>query len=51
MNFGKFIVHGRMPVPEPEVLPNRIGNDTGAFTTGRLPCVALSGGAPRFLRV
>ena len=51
MDFGKIIVHGHTPVPEPEVLPNRIGIDTGAFATGRLTCVALSDGAPRFLRV
>ena len=51
MDFGKIVVHGHTPVPEPEVLPNRIGIDTGAFATGRLTCVALDGGAPRFLRV
>jgi len=50
-NFGKIVVHGHTPVAEPEVLPNRIGIDTGAFATGRLTCVALSGGAPRFLHV
>jgi serine/threonine protein phosphatase 1 len=50
VNFGKIIVHGHTPVPEPEVLPNRIGIDTGAFATGRLTCVVLSAGAPRFLQ-
>jgi serine/threonine protein phosphatase 1 len=50
-DFGKIIVHGHTPVPEPEVRPNRIGIDTGAFATGRLTCVALSGDAPRFLQV
>ena len=50
-DFGKIVVHGHTPVPEPEALPNRIGIDTGAFATGRLTCVALDGGAPRFLRV
>lgn len=50
-DFGKIIVHGHTPVREPEVLPNRIGIDTGAFATGRLTCVALGGDAPRFLRV
>jgi serine/threonine protein phosphatase 1 len=38
-------------VPEPEVLPNRIGIDTGAFMTGRLTCVALERSGPRFLPV
>jgi hypothetical protein len=33
------------------MLPTRIGIDTGAFATGRLTSVALSGGTPRFLRV
>lgn len=50
-DFGKIIVHGHTPMPEPEVRPNRISIDTGAFATGRLTCVALSGGAPRFLQV
>jgi serine/threonine protein phosphatase 1 len=50
-NFGKIIVHGHTPVPEPLVLPNRISIDTGAFMTGRLTCVALGAGDPRFLPV
>jgi serine/threonine protein phosphatase 1 len=50
-NFGKIVVHGHTPVPEPVVLPNRISIDTGAFMTGRLTCVALEGGDPRFLPV
>jgi serine/threonine protein phosphatase 1 len=49
VDFGKIIVHGHTPVPEPEVKPNRINVDTGAFATGRLTCVVLEGGAPRFL--
>ncbi|MGE5304047.1 MAG: metallophosphoesterase, partial [Alphaproteobacteria bacterium] len=52
VDFGKIIVHGHTPTPEPEVLPNRIGIDTGAYDSGRLTCVALdNGGAPRFLKV
>jgi serine/threonine protein phosphatase 1 len=52
VDFGKIIVHGHTPAPEPVVLPNRIGIDTGAFATGRLTCVALeNAGAPRFLTV
>jgi Calcineurin-like phosphoesterase len=49
MNFGKIIVHGHTPVPEPEVRRNRINVDTGAFATGRLTCVVLEDGEPRFL--
>jgi serine/threonine protein phosphatase 1 len=50
-DFGKIIVRDHTPVPEPKVLPNRIGIDSGAFATGGLTCVALNGGAPRFLCV
>jgi len=39
--FGKVIVHGHTPVPEPEVHPNRINIDTGAYATGRLTCLKL----------
>ena len=44
MDFGKIIVHGHTPVEEPEVLPNRINIDTGAFATGRLTCLVLEEG-------
>lgn len=50
-NFGKIVVHGHTPMEKPEVKPNRISIDTGAFATGRLTCVALDGGPPRFLDV
>ena len=50
-DFGKIVVHGHTPVPEPEVLPNRINLDTGAFATGRLTCIALDEGGHRFLEV
>ena len=49
MDFGKIIVHGHTPRPEPEVLPNRINIDTGAFATGRLTCVVLEQDRHRFL--
>jgi serine/threonine protein phosphatase 1 len=51
MDFGKIIVHGHTPVEEPEVLPNRINIDTGAFATGRLTCVVLDKGGHRFLTI
>jgi serine/threonine protein phosphatase 1 len=51
MDFGKIVVHGHTPVPAPEVLPNRINIDTGAFATGRLTCVVLDRGGHRFLSV
>jgi serine/threonine protein phosphatase 1 len=39
--FEKFIVHGHTPVPTPDIRPNRINIDTGAFATGRLTCIAI----------
>ncbi len=48
-DFGKIIVHGHSPREEPEVLPNRINVDTGAFITGRLTCAVLEGRRVRFL--
>jgi serine/threonine protein phosphatase 1 len=39
--FGKVVVHGHTPVPEPDVRPNRINIDTGAYATGRLTCLVL----------
>lgn len=49
--FEKRVVHGHVIVREPEVLPNRIGVDTGLFTTGVLTCVVLESDAVRFLQV
>lgn len=37
------VVHGHNITGEPEILPARIGVDTGAFATGRLSCVMLEG--------
>ena len=51
VNFGKIIVHGHTPVEVPEVLPNRINIDTGAFATGQLTCVVLDERGHRFLKV
>jgi serine/threonine protein phosphatase 1 len=48
-DFGKVVVHGHTPTEAPEVLPNRINIDTGAFMTGRLTCAVLDKGRPRFL--
>ncbi len=49
-NFGKVIVHGHTPEPEPVVRPNRIGVDTGAYLTGILTAVVLEGQDLRFLQ-
>ena len=48
-DFGKIVIHGHTPVDKPEVLPNRINIDTGAFATGRLTCLVLQGEQKRFL--
>jgi serine/threonine protein phosphatase 1 len=40
-DFGKIIVHGHTPVLEPEIRPNRINVDTGAYATGKLTCLIL----------
>jgi len=42
-NFGKFIVHGHTPVPKPEIRPNRINIDTGAYATGVLTLLTIQG--------
>jgi len=47
--FGKVVVHGHTPVQEPEVLPNRVNLDTGAYISGRLTCLVLEGATRRFL--
>ena len=49
-DFGKVVVHGHTIAEAPEILPNRIGIDTGAFATGRLTCLVLEGTQQRFLQ-
>jgi serine/threonine protein phosphatase 1 len=39
--FGKIVVHGHTPVAAPDVRPNRINIDTGAYATGKLTCLVL----------
>jgi serine/threonine protein phosphatase 1 len=41
--FDKIVVHGHTPVQKPEIRPNRINIDTGAFATGLLTCLVLQG--------
>jgi serine/threonine protein phosphatase 1 len=48
-DFGKIVVHGHTPNLEPEVKPNRINIDTGAYATGRLTCLVLEDDDMRFL--
>jgi serine/threonine protein phosphatase 1 len=41
--FEKIIVHGHTITDQPEILPNRINIDTGAYATGRLTALRLEG--------
>jgi serine/threonine protein phosphatase 1 len=42
-DYGKIVIHGHSPVLRPDIRPNRINIDTGAYATGRLSCLALEG--------
>ena len=48
-DFGKVVVHGHTPSREPDIRPNRINIDTGAYATGRLTCLVLEGDQMSFL--
>jgi diadenosine tetraphosphatase ApaH/serine/threonine PP2A family protein phosphatase len=48
-DFSKIIIHGHTPVPQPEIRPNRINIDTGAYATGQLTCLVLEGDIARIL--
>ncbi|WP_247887055.1 metallophosphoesterase family protein [Azospirillum sp. SYSU D00513] len=47
---GKVVVHGHTVMDQPQILPNRIGLDTGAYATGLLTAVALHGGSRRIIQ-
>jgi len=49
-DFGKLVVHGHTISDAPQVLPNRIGIDTGAFYSGKLTALALEGEEREFLQ-
>ncbi|MBN2515878.1 MAG: serine/threonine protein phosphatase [Deltaproteobacteria bacterium] len=40
-DFGKIVVFGHTPLPDPLIQPNKIGIDTGACYGGELTCVVL----------
>ena len=46
---GKVIVHGHTVTAEPECLPNRIGIDTGAYSSGKLSCAVFEKTSYKFL--
>ncbi len=47
---GRVVVHGHSIRREAELLPNRIGIDTGAYATGVLTCLVLEGAGRRLLQ-
>jgi serine/threonine protein phosphatase 1 len=47
---GHVVVHGHSISEEVEMLPNRIGIDTGAFCTGVLTCLVLEGPTQRLIQ-
>lgn len=46
----RVIVHGHTITEDVEILPNRIGIDTGAFHTGVLSCLVLEGDTQRVIQ-
>ena len=48
-NHGRMVVHGHTISQAPDVQPNRIGIDTGAFFSNRLTCLVLDGATRSFL--
>lgn len=48
--FGKVVVHGHTPVPDPVVRSNRIDIDTGAVFSNRLTALRLKNGERSFLQ-
>jgi serine/threonine protein phosphatase 1 len=49
VNFGRMVVHGHTPSDAPDVRPNRIGIDTGAYATDNLTAVVLEERTWKFL--
>jgi len=48
--YEKIIVHGHTITDEPEFHPNRISLDTGAYFSGHLTCLVISGAAKRIIQ-
>jgi|TARA_B100000315_G_scaffold201788_1_gene194300 serine/threonine protein phosphatase 1 len=47
---GHVVVHGHTVCAAPELLPNRINIDTGAFSSGTLTCLVLQGASRAILQ-
>lgn len=48
-SFGPIIVHGHSPVRQPDIRPNRINIDTGAYITSKLTCLVIERDTIAFL--
>ncbi|OZA70631.1 MAG: hypothetical protein B7X78_02745, partial [Sphingomonadales bacterium 39-62-4] len=46
---GHLVVHGHTITDAPDVQPNRIGIDTGAYASGRLTALGIEGGENWFI--
>ena len=49
--YEKVVVHGHTPVAEPEVMPNRVNLDTGAYSSGVLTALVIEGADKQILSV
>jgi serine/threonine protein phosphatase 1 len=49
--YEKIVVHGHTPVVEPEVMPNRVNVDTGAYASGVLTALVIEGSDKQILSV
>ncbi|MGX9146430.1 metallophosphoesterase [Mesorhizobium sp. 128a] len=49
--YPKVVVHGHTPVPEAELMPNRVNVDTLAWQSGMLSALAVDGADKRILTV
>jgi len=49
-SFDKVIVHGHTPMQDPQVLPHRVGLDTGAYATGVLTAARIDDEGVRIMQ-
>lgn len=49
LDHGQMIIHGHTITMTPDIQPNRIGIDTGAYATGKLTCLILHNATQEFL--
>jgi serine/threonine protein phosphatase 1 len=49
LQHSKYIIHGHTPVSHPDIRPNRMNIDTGAWRSGTLTCAIFEGTSVQFL--